>query len=204
MSFFWSTPSESKQKPSSPRPIPIPISKKQVDIIDVDDVIVDEQLPPITVPKSCRSEPTAEAFDHPPVTRRARPKLDPIEIPEPELKVKSSNGKIADECTPVHSAYSSPRIDVQFQPDPDPDECQITTTQFDVDECISRLEHAFHHDTKAFESILHQGIYKNTIVNGGNICCTPSIQQRLRDLQAKHLRLLRETSDLYSHLIQLL
>jgi hypothetical protein len=197
MSFFWSSSTEPKAQPkSSPRAIPVVTQSRHVDVIDVD--VIDEQPTDVFDRKPRRSEPSAKAFDQVPVTRRASASTKlTVEIP----KVKSTNGSVADECTPVHSAYNSPRVDVQFQVDPTD---QFPATQFDVDECINRLEHAFYHDTKAYNNVLNQGIYKNTVVNGGHVCRTPSIQQRLRDLQAKHLQLLKETSELYDHLTQLL
>lgn len=198
MSFFWF--SEPKPQPKAPvrktveiQPTPVAAPSSVASVLEperkVDSHRQVEPEPEVKVPQSqvepppsvsTRSVPTADAFTQVYITHRPKKRVD-LTVEVPVCKSVS----ISDACTPVQSAYNSPRYDVQFQPEPKnpyddlwpcSEPCTPTSAysrrseeEFKLQTTIHHLENLFnkglYHNLKA----VHQGVYKDTVLHGGHV-----------------------------------
>lgn len=131
---------------------------------------------------STRSVPTADAFTQVHITHRPKKRVDlTVEIPV------CKSVSISDACTPVLSAYNSPRYDVQFQREPEPENpyedlwpcsepCTPTSAstrrseeEFKLQTTIHHLENLFRKGLYHHVKAVHQGVFKDTVLHGGHV-----------------------------------
>jgi len=164
MSFFWS----SSYTPI--KEVPAPLKKEEV---------VVEKVEPYVPP---RSVPTADAFKPVQITHtpKKRVELD-IEI------VSTKPVSVGDACTPVQSPYDMPEVETEFTFDNfeqvDPYENMYVATEpftpvsvtnerakelYNFQERIHRLESLFNRGLYQHLKVVHQGVYKDNVVNGGH------------------------------------
>jgi hypothetical protein len=167
MSFFWST---SYTPPKEVPPPPKPVQKE----------VVVEKTEPYVSP---RSVPTADAFKSVQITHTPRKRVElSVEI------VPTKPVSVGDACTPVQSPYDMPEVETEFTFDNvenvDPYDTMYTTTEpctpvsvtnkrseelYNFQERIHRLESLFNRGLYQHLKVVHQGVYKDSVLNGGHV-----------------------------------
>ena len=161
MSFFWST------SYTPPKEVPPPPKKSEV---------VVEKTEPYVSP---RSVPTADAFKSVQITHTPKKRVQlTVEVVKPV--------SIADACTPVQSPYDMPEVETEFTFDNvdnvDPYDSMYVATEpctpvsvtnkrseelYNFQERIHRLESLFNRGLYQHLKVVHQGVYKDSVLNGG-------------------------------------
>ena len=210
MSFFWSS---SYTQPKTPPPAPVKVEKTEPYV-------------------SARSVPTADAFKSVQITHTPKKRV--------QLTVEVSSSKpvsIADACTPEQSPYDMPQTETEFTFDNvdvvDPYENMYTTTEpctpvsvtnerakelYNFQERIHRLESLFNRGLYQHLKVVHQGVYKDSVLNGGFVA-GPDREEldvrenvhlynsdaavRITELQHKYAELVSSSRQLYERLEQL-
>lgn len=224
MSFFWSsTYSQPKSTNSSSSVVKsvsaentgeTNVSKNSTDTVETN-VSSDTYVSP-------RSVPSADAFKSVEITRVPRKSKPNLEVNIPAVKSAS----IADECTPVNSTYNSPRYDVQFEADFNvTDHCSDTSSytppssysdnMYEFKERVHRLENLFNRGLYHHLKVVHQGVYKDNVINGGHVSLPDrdvldvrenvhlhnnDVRQNVMELHHKYTELVSQSRQLFDRL----
>jgi hypothetical protein len=199
MSFFWSTSYTPTPKSTPPPP--------------AQEAVVVEKNEPYVSP---RSVPTADAFKAVEIISKKKAPLV-VEITS-TTTTTTKPVSVADACTPVQSPYDLPELESEFTFDDvenvDPYDSMYTTTEpctpvsvtnkrsaehYDFQERIHRLETLFNRGLYQHLKVVHQGVYKDSVLHGGHIA-SPD-REDLDTRENVHLHL--QNSDATDRLIEL-
>lgn len=209
MSFFWSyTPP--KETPPAPKP-----------------VVKVEKIEPYVSP---RSVPTADAFKAVEITHNPK-KKNQLTIEVSSSTVTTKPVSVADACTPVQSPYELQEVEPEFTFD-NVEETQETsysepcTPVFkkrsddlaNFQERVHRLENLFNRGLYQHLKVVHQGVYKDSVLNGGHVASpdrdeldvrenihlyNSNASGRVIELQHQYAELVRQHRQFYERLEQL-
>lgn len=179
MSFFWST-----SYTPTPKSVPPPPAKE----------VVVEKTETYVSP---RSVPTADAFKAVEIISK---KKAPLVVEIQSVRPVS----VADACTPVQSPYDIPEVESEFTFDNvdnvDPYDSMYTTTEpctpvsvtnkrsadlYDFQERIHRLENLFNRGLYQHLKVVHQGVYKDSVLHGGYLSSSHVSSPDREDLDAR-------------------
>lgn len=185
MSFFWSTSyTPTKEVPPPPKPVE-------------PEVVVEKTEPEPYV--SSRSVPTADAFKSVQITHT--PKKRGVQLTVQVVKPVS----VSDACTPVQSPYDMPEVETEFTFDnveevvtPSVDN-ERSDDLYNFQKRVHHLENLFNRGLYQHLKVVHQGVYKDSVLNGGFVAGPDRDELDVRE----NVHLYNSNSDVAGRLLEL-